>query len=104
MLVFTEHEKKILDALLIMDTKAAALKLGVKRQEIYNVKHRLRARAQNAQEFLSVARGKYAPLLTKRIKTPRIMPIEIEGPQPRKSKADEWDDQEETEDNGEEEE
>lgn len=80
MLYLSNREKEILDALLSAEPKAVAEKLGVPVQTVYDVKTDLKAKAQNAQDFLAVVKSKYAPLLSRRVKSPAIMPTENEEP------------------------
>ena len=75
MLTITEHEKKILDRLLTATPKVVAQRLGIKRQAVYSTLHNFKRKAQNAEEFLAVARGKYGLLLRRRLNTPKIMPL-----------------------------
>lgn len=78
MLKLTAHEAKILNELLTASPKAVAVKLGINVQDVYNANHRLRAKVQNAQEFLAVTKYKYKKLLSTRLKTPKIMPDDEE--------------------------
>lgn len=74
MLKITKFEKKILDLLLKKSAKRVALDLKIKPQAVYNAYSSFKRKTQNAQEFLAVARGKYGPLLKRRLNTPSIMP------------------------------
>lgn len=76
MLKITPTEKKILDGLLTKTPKVVANTLKVHRQKVYSTKHYFLRKVQNAEEFLAVARGTYKPLLSRRLKTPKIMPRE----------------------------
>jgi len=78
LLKLTAHEAKILNELLTASPKAVAEKLGIEVQIVYNAHHRLRAKVQNAQEFLAATKFKYKTILKKRIKTPKIMPEDYE--------------------------
>lgn len=80
MLYLSEREKEILDALLSADPKTVAQKLGVPVQTVYDVKTDLKRKAQNAQDFLAVVKSKYGSLLSRRVKSPSIMPKADEEP------------------------
>ena len=69
-------EKKILDGLLDNTPKKLAESMDIKVQKIYNTKSYFKRKVQNASEFLAVAKSKYKPLLSKRMKTPKIMPTD----------------------------
>ena len=78
MLKLSPLEKKILDGLLRSTPKVVASRLGVPVQKVYNTVSYFRRKVQNAEEFLAVAKGRYKPLLQRRLKTPKIMPEEEE--------------------------
>ena len=75
MLKLSKIEKEILDLLLSTSPKAVAQKLTVDIQKVYSTKHYFLCKVQNAEEFLAVAKSKYKPLLSRRLNTPKIMPI-----------------------------
>ena len=76
MLKLSKTEKQILDGLLKKSAKKVAVDLGITVQKVYSTKHYFLRKVQNAQEFLAVSKGKYGPLLRRRLNTPKIMPDE----------------------------
>ena len=78
MLKIRKTEKKILDALIGARPKVVAVKLGIEPQKVWSTKHYFLKKVQNAEEFLAVAKSKYAPLLRRRLNTPKIMPEDID--------------------------
>jgi len=75
MLKIGKSEKKILDMLLHKSPKLVSEELGIDVQSVYSTKHYFKKKVQNAREFLSVANSQYKSIISKRIKSPRIMPI-----------------------------
>jgi hypothetical protein len=47
-------------------------------KDVYDAKHQLRKQVQNAEEFLAVAKSKYKAHLTRRLNTPKIVPVDEE--------------------------
>lgn len=78
MLKLTKNQAEILDKLLRMESKKVAQVMKVSPDTVYGVLYNFKRKVQNAEEFLAVARSKYAPLLKKRLNTPRIMPVDEE--------------------------
>lgn len=75
MLKFGVIEKKVLDALLVMTPKAVAEKMNIPVKRVYGVKSYFRTKIQNAEEFLSVGKSLYKPLLSRRLSSPKIIPV-----------------------------
>lgn len=78
MLKLSPMEKKILDLLLEAEPKVVAQKLDIPVQKVYNTVSYFRRKVQNAEEFLAVARGRYKTLIRRRLKTPKIIPDDID--------------------------
>lgn len=76
MLKLGQKEKQILDMLIIAEPKVVALRLNIPIERVYAADHYFRRKVQNAEDFLAVARGRYKILLSRRLKTPSIMPLE----------------------------
>ena len=74
MLKIGKLEKQILDALLTMKPRVVALRLGIPVTRVYSCKNYFLRKVQNGREFLAVANSHYKTLLSKRLKTPRIIP------------------------------
>ena len=78
MLKFSVREKKILDGLLTKSPKKVAEDLHIDVETVYYTKNYFKRKVQNAEEFLAVAKSKYAPLLRRRLNTPKIMPEDVD--------------------------
>lgn len=74
MLKIAPKEKEILDLLLVKKPKVVAKELGIDVSYVYNTTSYFRKKVQNAEEFLSIAKGRYRSILSRRLKTVKIVP------------------------------